>query len=82
MGTPIPAVAGGGNLALDSRSSMVEQEEAGEDGGHEASKILASASAGWGARSRVWLRCPAISYRQINMGKDFARFPLVLVVYL
>ena len=45
---PIPVVAGGGNLALDSRSSMVEQEEAGEDGGHEASKILASASAGLG----------------------------------
>ena len=42
MGMPIPAMAGGGNLALDSRSSMVEQEEAGEDGGHEASKILVS----------------------------------------
>jgi len=48
MEMPIPVVAGGGNLALDSRSSMVEQEEAGEDGGHEASKILASASAGLG----------------------------------
>jgi hypothetical protein len=39
MGTPVPAVAGGKNLALSSSSSMVEQEEAGEDGGHEASKI-------------------------------------------
>ena len=48
MGTPIMVVAGGDNLALVSRSSMVEQEEAGEDGGHEASKILASASAGLG----------------------------------
>jgi len=48
MEMPIPAVADSGNLALDSRSSMVEQEEAGEDGGHEASKILASASAGLG----------------------------------
>ncbi|CAD6258393.1 unnamed protein product [Miscanthus lutarioriparius] len=48
MGMSIPAVAGGRNLALDSHSSMVEQEEAGEDGGHEASKILASASEGLG----------------------------------
>ena len=48
MGMPIPTMAGSGNLALDSRSSMVEQEEAGEDGGHEASEILALASAGLG----------------------------------
>jgi hypothetical protein len=48
MGTPISAVAGGGNLALDSRSSMVEQEEAGEDGDHVASKIHALASVGLG----------------------------------
>jgi hypothetical protein len=45
MGTPIPTVAGGGNLALDSRSSMVLQEEAGEDGGP---KTQAPASAGLG----------------------------------
>jgi len=44
VGTPIPSMAGGGNLALDSRSSMVEQEEAREDRGHEASKIQALAS--------------------------------------
>ncbi|XP_021319550.1 uncharacterized protein LOC110436565 isoform X2 [Sorghum bicolor] len=48
VGTPIPAVAGSRNLALDSRSSMVEQEEAGEDGDHEASKFQASAFAGLG----------------------------------
>jgi hypothetical protein len=48
MGTPVPAVAGGENLALGLSSSMVEQEEAGEDGGHEASKIQAPAFTGLG----------------------------------
>jgi hypothetical protein len=48
MGTPVPTVAGGGNLALGSRLSMEEQEEAGENGGHEASKIQAPASTGSG----------------------------------
>jgi len=41
-------MAGSGNIALDSHSSMVEQEEAGEDGANEASKIQAPASAGLG----------------------------------
>jgi hypothetical protein len=50
MGTPIPAMAGSENLALDSCSSMVEQEEAGGDGGHVASKIHAPASAGLGCQ--------------------------------
>ncbi|CAD6218646.1 unnamed protein product [Miscanthus lutarioriparius] len=67
MGTLIPAVAGSGNLALGSSSSMMEQEEAGEDGGHEACKIQAPASAGLGRQIWVWLHRPAISSRQINM---------------
>jgi len=48
VGTPNLAVVGGRNLAIDSHSSTVEQEEAGEDGGHEASKIQVPASAGLG----------------------------------
>jgi len=50
MGTPVLAVAGGGNVVLGLSSSMAEQEEAGEDGGQDASKIQAPTSARLGRR--------------------------------
>ena len=51
MGTRVSAMVGGENLAIGSCSSMVEQqEEAGVDEGHKASKIQVPASVGSGQR--------------------------------